>query len=192
MNGVDATRMIIEYEKKNGLKHTPIVAVTTNSLKGDRERYLASGMDEYIAKPIDLSKFIRVLKQFYSTQTGDIEDNLEKDILLYKQTPTESKIVSAILGKYGYSVDVAKNMDEFKSMVDVNSYKSLLLDRSDNETTHSSVTAMIKGKSIPTLLFVDDSREKPLNSDKNVYKFIIDKSSNFNYIKDRVDDMMGI
>jgi signal transduction histidine kinase/CheY-like chemotaxis protein len=191
MNGVDATRAIIDYEKRNGLEHTPIIAVTTNALKGDRERYLSSGMDEYIAKPIDLNKFIKVLKQFYSTRESVESGDLEKDILLYKEIPTESKIVGAILGKLGYSVDVAKNIDEFKSMIDINSYKSLLLDRSDNETTHSSVTNVIKGKSIPTLLFVDDSSKEPLSSDKDTYNFIIDKSSNFNYIKDRVDEMMG-
>ncbi len=190
MNGVDATRAIIDYEKRNGLEHTPIIAVTTNALKGDRERYLASGMDEYIAKPIDLNKFIRVLKQFYSTKGVADGEDLEKDILLYKEIPTESKIVGAILGKLGYSVDVAKNIDEFKNMVDVNRYKSLLLDRSENETTHSSVTSMIKDSTIPTLLFVDDSSKEPLRSDRDAYRFIIDKTSNFNYIKDRVDEMM--
>ncbi len=35
MNGVDATKSIIEYERENRLPHTTIVAVTTNSLKGD-------------------------------------------------------------------------------------------------------------------------------------------------------------
>ncbi|NEW60159.1 response regulator, partial [Sulfurovum sp. bin170] len=192
MNGVDATRVIIEYEKKNNLEHTPIVAVTTNALKGDRERYLASGMDEYIAKPIDLNKFITVLNQFYSTRQEGVDGDLEKDILLYKQTPTESKIVGAILGKFGYSVDVAKNIDEFKSMIDINQYRSLLLDRSDNERTHSSVTDVIKENSVPTLLFVEDSSENLLASDRDAYKFIIDKSSNFNYIKDKVDEMMGV
>ena len=191
MNGVDATKSIIDYEKKNGLEHTPIIAVTTNSLKGDRERYLASGMDEYIAKPIDLNKFIRALKQFYSTKEDVGGGDFIKDILLYKEIPTESKIVGAILGKLGYSVDVAKNIDEFKRMIDINSYKSLLLDRSGNETTHSSVTNVIKDNSIPTLLFVDDSNKNQLSSDIDAYKFIIDKSSNFNYIKDRVDEMMA-
>ncbi len=45
-------RMIIEYERENGSpSSTPVVAVTTNSLKGDRERYLREGLDEYIAEP---------------------------------------------------------------------------------------------------------------------------------------------
>ncbi len=193
MNGVDATRAIIKYEKKNHLTHTPIVAVTTNALKGDRERYLAEGMDEYIAKPIDLNKFITVLKQFYSTRDGEHISSRgdEKDILLYKQTPTESKIIGTILNKLGYSVDIAKNIDEFKSMIDTNHYKSLLLDKLDNQLKHSSITKRIKNQNIPSLLFIDKN-EDVISTDKDTYTYIIDKASDFIYIKDKVDNMMSI
>ncbi len=193
MNGVDATKAIIAYEKNNHLAHTPIIAVTTNSLKGDRERYLAEGMDEYIAKPIDLNKFITVLKQFYSTK--QIEhlsfENIEKDILLYKQTPTESKIIGTILNKLGYSVDIAKNIDEFKNMIDTNRYKSLLLDKLDNQLKHSNITKRIKNQNIPSLLFIDKN-EDVISADKDTYTYIIDKASDFIYIKDKVDNMMSI
>jgi len=76
MNGVDATKAIIKYEKKNHLTHTPIVAVTTNALKGDRERYLAEGMDEYIAKPIDLNKFMAMVQEIgaLKDKIRDLED----------------------------------------------------------------------------------------------------------------------
>lgn len=192
MNGVDATKAIIKYEKKNHLTHTPIVAVTTNALKGDRERYLAEGMDEYIAKPIDLNKFITVLKQFYSTKQIEHLSNRgsEKDILLYKQTPTESKIIGTILNKLGYSVDIAKNIDEFKSMIDRNRYKSLLLDKLDNQIKHSSITERIKSRNIPSLLFIDKN-EDIVSNDKDTYTHIIDKASDFIYIKDKVDNMMS-
>jgi len=192
MNGVDATRAIIDYEKRNGLEHTPIIAVTTNALKGDRERYLSSGMDEYIAKPIDLNKFITVLKQFYSTKQIEHLSNRgsEKDILLYKQTPTESKIIGTILNKLGYSVDIAKNIDEFKSMIDRNRYKSLLLDKLDNQIKHSSITERIKSRNIPSLLFIDKN-EDIVSNDKDTYTHIIDKASDFIYIKDKVDNMMS-
>jgi CheY-like chemotaxis protein len=193
MNGVDATKAIIRYEKDKHLSHTPIVAVTTNALKGDRERYMALGMDEYIAKPIDLDKFITVLKQFYTTRHNMEEEisDLEKDILLYKQTPTESKIIGTILNKLGYSVDIAKNIDEFKNMIDSNRYKSLLLDRLDNEIKHSTITNKIKNRNIPSLLFIDKD-EKVISSDTNTYTHIIDKTSDFIYIKDKVDNMMTL
>jgi CheY-like chemotaxis protein len=191
MNGVDATKAIIKYEKENNLPHTPIVAVTTNSLKGDRERYLNEGLDEYIAKPIDLNKFITVLKQFFQTSDADSILNLEKDILLYKQTPTESKIIATIFNKLGYSVDIAKDFDEFINMLDTNLYKSVILDMSINSTQHQKITKKIKSLNIPALLFIDKD-VTPTPEDKKSYTHIIDKNSDFILIKDRIDDMLKI
>jgi two-component system sensor histidine kinase/response regulator len=51
MDGVEATAAIRKKEKGSGW-HTPIVALTANVMKGDREKYLASGMDGYLSKPI--------------------------------------------------------------------------------------------------------------------------------------------
>ena len=51
MGGMEATAVIRQNEKSSGV-HTPIIALTANAMKGDREKYLASGMDGYLAKPI--------------------------------------------------------------------------------------------------------------------------------------------
>lgn len=53
MDGYTATQKIREIEKKLR-KHTPIIAVTAHALPGDKEKCLASGMDDYVAKPIDI------------------------------------------------------------------------------------------------------------------------------------------
>jgi signal transduction histidine kinase/CheY-like chemotaxis protein len=52
MNGFEATQLIRQAEKAEGLPHTPIVGVTAHALKGDRERCLDSGMDDYLTKPV--------------------------------------------------------------------------------------------------------------------------------------------
>jgi len=66
MGGIEATAKILEYEKENNLKHTPIIALTANALKGDREKFLAAGMDEYRTKPLDKATLIEVINKVSS------------------------------------------------------------------------------------------------------------------------------
>ena len=51
LDGLSATRELREIERRLGLRRTPVIAMTANAMSGDRERCLAAGMDEYIAKP---------------------------------------------------------------------------------------------------------------------------------------------
>ncbi|MEW6350976.1 MAG: ATP-binding protein [Thermodesulfobacteriota bacterium] len=51
MDGVAATMAIREYERNVG-GHVPIVAMTAYAVKGDREKFLAAGMDDYVSKPV--------------------------------------------------------------------------------------------------------------------------------------------
>ena len=51
MNGMDAAKAIRKLEKESGVR-VPIVGVTANALRGDREKCLDVGMDDYLAKPV--------------------------------------------------------------------------------------------------------------------------------------------
>jgi CheY-like chemotaxis protein len=53
LNGYEVAKRFREMEKETGT-HTPILAMTANSLAGDREKSLDSGMDDYIAKPLNM------------------------------------------------------------------------------------------------------------------------------------------
>lgn len=61
MDGVEATARIRELAAG---KHLPIIAVTANALPGDRESYLAAGLDDYLSKPIEPTQLHRVLEQW--------------------------------------------------------------------------------------------------------------------------------
>ena len=60
MDGIEATRAIRANERDTG-RHIPIVAVTAHALKGDRERCLEAGMDEYVTKPIDANRLFAAI-----------------------------------------------------------------------------------------------------------------------------------
>jgi CheY-like chemotaxis protein len=62
MGGVQATQAIREAELESGHR-TPIIATTAHALKGDREKYLASGMDGYVSKPIDRDRLIEEIRR---------------------------------------------------------------------------------------------------------------------------------
>lgn len=63
MDGFEATEEIREYEKKTGM-HTPIIALTASSLSNDKDKCMQSGMDDFLIKPIQKEKLMKVLGQW--------------------------------------------------------------------------------------------------------------------------------
>ncbi|MAC83704.1 MAG: hybrid sensor histidine kinase/response regulator [Arcobacter sp.] len=60
LNGIEATYILKnEYKLK-----TPIIALTANSLEGDKEKFINYGMDDYLSKPFNVDKFIDILNKF--------------------------------------------------------------------------------------------------------------------------------
>ena len=68
MNGLEATARIREMEARSGLDRTPIVGVTAHALKGDRERCLDAGMDDYLTKPISPDRLEAKVRDWLSAE----------------------------------------------------------------------------------------------------------------------------
>jgi len=69
MPGVDGFMLTSEIKDLPHLVDVPIIAVTANVMKGDRERTLAAGCDGYIQKPIDVDELPRQVGQFLPRAT---------------------------------------------------------------------------------------------------------------------------
>jgi CheY-like chemotaxis protein/HPt (histidine-containing phosphotransfer) domain-containing protein len=63
MGGFEATALIREREKATG-EHIPIIAVTANAMKGDREKCINAGMDSYVSKPIRAQQLLEAIAEF--------------------------------------------------------------------------------------------------------------------------------
>ena len=62
LDGIEATKAIRLLERKQERLRTPIVAMTANAMRGDRERCLEAGMDDYLAKPIKTAELFAIIE----------------------------------------------------------------------------------------------------------------------------------
>jgi len=64
MDGYQMTRALREEEARRSLPRTPVVALTAATLKGETERCLAAGMDDYLPKPVSIQQLVANLRKW--------------------------------------------------------------------------------------------------------------------------------
>ena len=69
LDGYAATRHIRELEARTAARRTPVIAITANTLSGDREKCLAAGMDDYLGKPYSVRELRPKLTQWLPQRT---------------------------------------------------------------------------------------------------------------------------
>lgn len=84
LDGTKTTEFIREKEKITGT-HIPIIAITAYALKGDKEKFLANGMDGYISKPIDINELSDTLQKVSDTLCNSSKDFIESYLKDNKQ-----------------------------------------------------------------------------------------------------------
>ncbi len=97
MDGFETTTMLRMIPK---VKDISIIAMTAHAMMGDRERCLAAGMDDYIAKPIDqnemlatLARHIATTKKAWSSATHN-DAVVEDAFIMVRKTPEEQNVLS--------------------------------------------------------------------------------------------------
>ena len=69
MDGIAATRKI--RNMKSEIRNVPIIAMTAHAMKGDREQFLAAGMDDYLSKPIQPEAMADVMEKWLGSHAPD-------------------------------------------------------------------------------------------------------------------------
>ncbi|MGD9300531.1 MAG: response regulator [Desulfobacterales bacterium] len=126
LNGLEATKTI-RLEEQQSKNHIPIIAMTAHAIRGDRERCLEAGMDEYISKPIDSDKLFDAIEKLTGgSHTLDKKEDESSAI-------DKATLLKAFDGDWNF----------FKEVVDVflDDYPKLIDDlrRADKETDSNTL-----------------------------------------------------
>jgi hypothetical protein len=100
MDGYEAAVAIREREKLSTF-HIPIVAMTAHAIKGDREKCLRAGMDDYLAKPINVTDLYAV-----------IERQLLFSVLIADTQEVSRECAARIFSDLGWQVTLAENWEQ--------------------------------------------------------------------------------
>jgi len=102
LDGIGAFKQIRDYEQKNSLNETPIIALTANAIKGDKEKFLNLGMNDYLSKPINTNELKNMFDKYLDKKS--LVDNIKQQSEISSdQTIDVEKIANTI----GVSQNVA-------------------------------------------------------------------------------------
>jgi signal transduction histidine kinase/CheY-like chemotaxis protein/HPt (histidine-containing phosphotransfer) domain-containing protein len=89
MDGIETTAIIRAWEKDSTRQQIPIIALTANAVVGMKEMFIENGFNDYISKPIDVSKLDEILDRWIS-EKGEII-NKKEEIKNNREQRTENK-----------------------------------------------------------------------------------------------------
>lgn len=121
-NGYEATREIRKHEKQTG-RHTPIIAMTADAMKGTQEKCIEAGMDEYVTKPIDSDELKDVLSQWITFEEDEGEKKQEHQII---QNDKDHDVPASL----GILKEYTDTPEEMKELIDV------FIQQSDENLSH--------------------------------------------------------
>ena len=134
LDGLEATRLIRQREQQAGGQHVPIIAMTAHALKGDRERCLEAGMDEYVSKPVRERQLLAAMQAVLGGEStplpADPADELvspDRDVIDWNEALKICAGDHALLGEIvdAFLEEHPRRMDEIRRAIDTADYELL-------------------------------------------------------------------
>ena len=159
VDGYEATGRIREREEKRGLNRVPVIAMTANAMVGDRERCLAAGMDDYIAKPLipdvlenTLRHWVPMTELLDGTPTaGRADGEQDEDLPESDEPPIVAEVLddlyqvmqdefTSLLGTY---LESARNMlDDIEQSLAAGDMESIVMPAHSLKSSSANVGAL--------------------------------------------------
>lgn len=204
MDGFEASRLIRGHEKKHGLTHTPIIALTADHVNDTRNRCFETGMDDFLTKPIDFDllndKLINLTNPAGKAGCGSgandpaaksKEDNLHEIIfdpalieeLKKLQIPGKPNIISQLFGIY--LKETVLKIDNLKKSAAEKNADSLRM------IAHSlkSSTANVGGIKLSALFKTLENKAK-INDMEDIETLIEEIDINYKRLENKLNQML--
>lgn len=191
MSGVETLKKLKEIPGFN----TPTIALTANAITGMREKYLADGFDDYLAKPIDKEQLVQVINQILGrsiteeidvpqiTSTSEYKVPIRDNVVSVAELPKEEKdkiipVENNIENELGSKLDLSErgedNTLELKP-VEVDHIEEIETLEEDSNSKEN-----IKTDLIPVM---DINITEPLTKVQDIDSSVIDNLNNTNVVK---------
>lgn len=191
MSGVETLKKLKEIPGFN----TPTIALTANAITGMREKYLADGFDDYLAKPIDKEQLVQVINQILGrsiteeidvpqiTSTSEYKVPIRDNVVSVAELPKEEKdkiipVENNIENELGSKLDLSErgedNTLELKA-VEVDHIEEIETLEEDSNSKEN-----IKTDLIPVM---DINITEPLTKVQDIDSSVIDNLNNTNVVK---------
>jgi len=186
MDGYKATK-IIRDQKSKVLNHdVPIIAMTANAQKGDRELCINCGMTDYISKPFDPNQFIQKVEKIFSNKSYSIKDQSKK--IINNQTFDKKAFLNYFEGDEcfckelikTYKKDIKHHIESLELSVEKMNFNDIKY----HSHTMKSASAMIFAKDLQSTSYKIEMESK--NNNPNMIPHL------FKQAKNELDSLMNV
>jgi signal transduction histidine kinase/CheY-like chemotaxis protein len=160
MDGIETTAAIRLWEKENN-KKVPIIALTANAVSGMKEMFIKNGFNDFLAKPIDISKLDEMLDRWIPKERKYVETEKEL-VILTDNDPANLRLGKTILSTQ-YRVATSPSAEKLFNLLDNNNPVLILLDidmpKMDGYEAIKILKSKPQTKEIPVIFLAEDLQD---------------------------------